>query len=518
MKPRPNILWIITDDTGYDMLGYSGGPPLTPNIDRLAHTGVVATRFHTASPICMPSRFSYLTGKYPGHCESSSFREKFPVTGHYKLAFDTPIDPGDHNNAAAIFKSAGYQTGFVGKYHVGPPMKQMGFHEYDPDEDPRNPVTRNKLQQDYSKMQDYLHGIGFTYADGISWDNTDNRPLVALRQHNMEWQTDHALRFLDAASGSSNPFFLYFATTPQHGPHQRTSIEGDPLITEWGFLERKPKVQRSRKSVLKRCSIYDKSEQHIACGAVWTDDAVGVLIDKLEKMGVLDDTIIIFSTDHGPGTRSGKFTCYQGGTQIPFLINCPALLPSGQECEALLQNIDLLPTLMALCGIPMSQSKFDGLNRLEQLNGAQDNREALYFELGNYRAVRTRGMKYITLRYGRRELEDMRCGRVSSAYLAVQGTGGDYPLRLYPNYFDPDQLYDLDRDPLEQNNLVDAPEYAEALAAMRQRLKEFLTEFDHPYPIDPDPFQTSNAFKELCEANFKDLSIFETDWYREHAW
>jgi len=514
-----NILWIILDDSGPDMFSFSGGSTRTPNIDRIAREGVHCTEFHTPSPICTPSRYSYLTGRIPGHCPSPSFSGKFPKNEHYKLGFDVQIDPEEKENIAAHFKAGGYRTGMVGKYHAGPGRGKLGCHQYDFGEDPTDPDTARKLKEDYARMQKYFRSIGFDYADGISWDNTDNRPLRALQYHNLEWQTDHALRFLDGQKESEEPFFLYFATTTQHGPHHAESLKADPRITEWGFLEEAPQVQPGRESVLNRCRDVPTTEMHLATGAVWTDDAVGALWEKLESLGLAEETIVIFSTDHGPGTRSGKFTCYQGGAKIPFAIRCPGSLPAGTHCEALLQNVDVLPTLASLCGLPVPDWPQDGADRTAQLKGAQDDREDLYFELGNYRAVRTSRWKYIALRYQAHEVDEMKSGKVDCAYRAViNRAGGDYAMHLYPHYFDADQLYDLEQDPGEQENLFGKEGYEAVTADLQKRLRRHLDRFDYPYPEQPDPFVFTEAFRQLCQKSREDESIYRHDWYQNHGW
>lgn len=519
---RPNIVWFISDDTGPEMLGFSGGPPVTPNIDRIAATGVVCTRFHTTSAICTPSRYGYLTGLYPGHCPSRRFRELHPTEAHYNLGFDTEITPGDPN-FASLFAAGGYRTGIVGKFHAGPNRSTLSPNEYKFEEDPAAPEAARKLREDYAAMQRYFHGLGFEYADGISWDNTDNRPLRALQYHNLEWQTRHALDFINASTNDQRPFALYLGVTTQHGPHHVTSLERDGVETEFGFDPEadREEISRARKSVLDRINGIPGVElNHLTAGALWMDDVMGAVVRRVEELGQAENTIFIYSTDHGPGTRSGKFTCYQGGLQIPFCMSWKGRIQAGTRCDALIQNIDLLPTLLEMADVPLPEdAACDGVSRWAQIRGAApDDREDLYFELGRCRAVRSGRWKYIAFRYREPEIAAMKAGTVPSAYLQVRQSGPDYPLHLYPHYWDADQLYDLEADPGEQRNLAADPAYADVLKEMRQRLGRYLGRFDHPFPLDPDPYQFSPEFRALYAKNMADKSLYDVDWYRSGAW
>lgn len=511
---RPNILWFISDDTGFDMLGHSGGPPLTPNIDRIAREGVTCTQFHTASPICTPSRYSYLTGIYPGHCPAPRFQQLHPRDRMYVLGFDTDLLP-PQANLGSLFRAAGYRTGFVGKYHAGTPQPTR----CQPDDDPADPAVARQLRAEYAAMQAELRSNGFDDVEALCWSNTDARQVKALQYHNLEWHTDAGLKFLDAAAKENQPFLLCCGFTTQHGPHHIRSLERPGRECEYGYLDEIPRVQPSRSSVLERVNNTPGVDyHHLTAGAAWMDDSVGAILRRLEELGLSNNTIVIYSTDHGPGTRSGKFTCYQGGTHIPFWLRWPGRIAPGSTCDALLQNVDLAPTLLEMAGVSAGGAPFDGRRRWEQLRGATDDREDLYFELGRGRAVRTRRWKYIACRFKPEEIEAMRAGKVDSAYAWVRGTGGEYAMHLYPHYFDADQLYDLENDPREQLNIATDPAARAVLADLRDRLARYLGQFAHPYPLDADPFQHSAAFRQLTEKNLADRSIFEVDWYRENAW
>jgi hypothetical protein len=132
--------------------------------------------------------------------------------------------------------------------------------------------------------------------------------------------------------------------------------------------------------------------------------------------------------------------------------------------------------------------------------------------------VRTRRWKYIALRHRPEEIEAMKASRTPGAYLHVRGTGGDYPLALYPGYWDANQLYNLENDPGEQRNLASDPALRPVLEEMKGRLDAHLAGFPHPFPLEADPWTATEAYRALTRRNLEDRSIYEADWYRSGAW
>ena len=518
MSERPNIVWFITDDTSDEMLGYAGGKVLTPNIDGIAHQGVVCTQYHTASPTCCPSRYSYLTGLYPGHCPDPRFADAFDKSGSYNLGFNVYAEPSTPT-LASLLRDAGYRTGFVGKWHVGSPRTSLNGHRYGEDDDPNEPQVALKLREDYEAMQREIQSVGFDYADSIAWGNTDSRPIKALRYHNLEWHTQGALEFLDGCAGSEQPFLLNVATTTIHGPHHVESLETDGRATEWGFLPEMPDVQASRQSVFDRLDAAGIERSHRAAGALWTDDAFGSVMQRVREMGLAENTIFVFSTDHGVDVTAGKFTCYQGGVRIPHAMQWQSQIAPGTTCDALLQNIDFIPTLLEAAGISLPTSlQIDGISRWQQITGATEDREHLYFEWGYSRSVRTKRWKVIAYRPTPEQVNAMKSGHVSQAYNHSGRPRAQTAMRNYPHYFAPDQLYDLENDPGEQVNLATGPEYAQRLAEMQALLITYLDRFEHAFPLEVDPFLTSKAYQELVEAALADDSIYHTYWYLQDAY
>ncbi len=516
MSEQPNVLWFITDDTGFGMLGYHNGPVLTPYIDSIAERGVRATEFHCSAPACGPSRFSYMSGVHPGHCTAPRFLKGNPTDQIYNVGFNVDIMPGTQTMAQS-FQNAGYHTGFVGKCHTGVPRKTFNGHEFNPDDDPRDPDVSKKLQEDYDSMRAFVRGGGFDYAEGINWGNTDNRPLKALHYHNLEWQTQAACNFLEEHVHNDKPFFLNVASSTMHGPEHVESIDDGALVTEYGLLDEPiTDVQASRESIRTRLSEADLPINHRTAGVLWTDDSFAAIWQKVVELGLDNNTIVVFSTDHGIGTANSKFSCYQGGVRIPFSMHWDGHIDAGSETHALLQNVDLYPTLCKACGINQPEN-VDGINRFDQLLGAGDDREDLYFEWGYSRAVRTKRWKYISWRHSDEQLEQMKSGTVSNAFNLMGKLSGDYSMHLHPEFWDVDQLYDLSVDPDERINLWNSPKLKSVQSDMQTRLRKHLDTFDHPFPEQADSYVSSDAYWQLACNTMADNKIFDVYFYRQKA-
>jgi arylsulfatase A-like enzyme len=278
-------------------------------------------------------------------------------------------------------------------------------------------------------------------------------------------------------------------------------------------------VQPSRESVFERLAAAGIEATHRAAGALWTDDAFGTVMKHVEDMGLAENTIFVFSTDHGVGVTSGKFTCYQGGVRIPHAMKWSGHIEPGTTCDALLQNVDFLPTLLEAAGVPVPPSlNLDGQSRWQQFRGAGDDREDLYFEFGNTRAVRTKRWKYIAFRPRPDEIAKMKTGEVDRAYNMRGGLGADHSMHFYPRYFDVDQLYDLEADPDEKSNLADDPKHADTLRDMQARLRRYLDSFGHPFDLAVDPYLKTEEYRRLAKPHLEDDRIYKTYFYLQKAY
>jgi arylsulfatase A-like enzyme len=487
-------------------LGCYGGNTLTPNIDRLAADGMRFEKFYTSTPVCTPSRYNYLTGHYAGKCASEPFRSEFPENAPYNIQWNVHAKDAEEC-LGGILNRAGYRTGYVGKMHCGLPPDDLNIRwRQEPgdknkplpaDGDPYDPAFNRLLRENQQRMVDEMHRIGFDYAAALNWENVDLNPSPKMRLHNPEWVVKAAHDFLEQQSGAQ-PFFLYVSTTMIHGPDHRESLAGDPRITPGGLLDAPLEgIMPPRHTVEERIRAAGLPYDHNQAGALWLDDAVGSVVDKAKELGLLENTLVIHQTDHNV---LAKGSCCERGVHIPMAVRWDGVVEPSSVCRQMAQNIDFLPTLMELAGIKKTPDRvIDGTSFLPLLKGAdRPVHEDLYFEYGVQRAVSDGKWKYIALRYTPEQIEQMRNGKVDRI-LGTMGNLHDFRVGVYyqPNWYDPDQLYDLESDPTEQNNLAADPAFAGVLKTMQAKLEKYLVQFDHPFSLELDPFYQSETFKKL---------------------
>ena len=521
MSNKPNIVWIVSDDTNDGMLGYTGGKMLTPTIDSIARNGIAFTQFHSVAPACGPSRYSYLTGHYPGR----SPHEELQTTEQYMLFFNAYLYPDKERSVAHVIRQAGYRTGFVGKWHVGASREDLdAMVVFQPDDDPRDPEVNRKLARQQEQLCAIVRKAGFDYAHSVLWGNHESLPLKA-QNHNIEWITKGGLDFIDQSVKADTPFFLAMAPTTIHDPDHASSMLADPRHTGGGWSDDHIGCQASRQSVYDRLHAARIEYNSTTVGALWMDDAVAAIMDRLRALGILDHTVVIFSTDHGPSV-GGKFTTYQRGVRIPFVAQWPGRFPAGTTCDDLAENVDLLPTLLDIAGVPPPDGMIlDGKSLLPLLTGATTRlaaRDDLYFEFGYTRSVRTRKWKYIAWRLPESVITELQTGTHMLDHCNRSIKPGEIPNTLimgsmlcYPHFFEPDQLYDLENDPFETANLARDEGHAPVLAEMKARLKKYLGMFVAPFPLDRvDPFMESKTYRDRSARFMKTIHDAEEVWIK----
>lgn len=514
VKEQPNILLFFTDDNDFSYWGFGGGPDLSPHIDGIAEAGITASQFYCTAPVCTPSRYSLHTGKFAGRCRDRAFVQENPLDKPYSITWNTNLDPQQETTLGELLQQAGYYTGFVGKWHLG---FDYGPYDFDPEADPSDPGVDAKLKACQQDLVEMIKEGGYDYASSITAFNNDWHPVKAVNVHNLEWYARGALDFLDEAQEQDRPFFLVVNITTHHGPCHTESIESPVGLTQAGYVEGLENVMPERSTIYERIEEKGYRVDFKTAGTVWTDDLVGSVLQKLEDMEVTDQTAVVFTTDHN--RFDGKATCYQGGVHIPFVMQYPGSIPAGSETGVRFMIPDLLPTFVNIAGSHLPEEvDMDGKNAAPILRDPTDTamiHEDLYFEFGYTRGILYKNWKYIALRYPDELIRNMKEGKVSRAY-GNRGTLSVEPsFERYPHYFDPDQLFNIKKDPGEQHNLAYDPEYKEILEMMQTRLKEYLQDFEHPFPLDKvDPFYFTEEFKELTE-KAREVDMNRFDWYRK---
>ncbi len=419
MQNRPNILLINCDDLGYGDLGCFGSTRnKTPHIDALAANGMRLTDFYQACPVCSASRAAMLTGSYPPRIGFHDYQVLFPGQAE-------GLHP-DENTIADYMKQAGYATKIVGKWHCGDQPEFLptahGFDEY--------------------------FGIPFSNDMGRQSNNPDRPPLPLLRNDQVlqeqpdqrgltERYAQECVDFIDR--NNDQPFFLYLA-------HMYVHV---PLFVPKPFLE--------------------ASENGAYGGAVACIDwCTGVIVERLKKHGLLDNTLIIFTSDNGSRARDEggsnapcrgkKGTTWEGGQRLPCIMHWPAKIKPGQTVSSVTRSTDFLPTLCTLAGVEPDQNRpLDGYDRSELLLGGDDvhaDEDFMYYKGPSLCAVRSGDWK---LHVARTPLH-----------------GWDKPGEQIK------ELYNLKEDISESNNVYDQhPEIVarltEKVEAMRKKLGDLTT-------------------------------------------
>ena len=367
----PNIIYILADDLGYGDVGSYGQKLIrTPRLDRMAREGMRFTQHYASAPSCHPSRCALFTGKHTGH-------------GRIRDNSKLPLLPEDFT-VSQMLKQAGYTTGGIGKWALGlegstgaPEQKGMDhFFGY--------------LDQTHA----HTHYPDYLWRNGRRVEIAENKDgRRAMYSHDLF--TQEALTFI--RQHQDKPFFFYAAYTL---PHAEVAVPDDSLAEYRGKWP-EPKTFPGSKT-------YAPQSQPRAVRAAMIsrlDRDVGRILDLLDELKLAENTIVLFSSDNGPITAGGqdpeffnsagplrglKFTLYEGGIRVPFLVRWPGKIKAGSESDLVSDFADMFPTFAELAGgkIP---PKLDGVSIVPTLLGrtaAQAKRDHFYWEAAPQQAVR----------------------------------------------------------------------------------------------------------------------------------
>ncbi|MGB0257228.1 MAG: sulfatase family protein [Coraliomargarita sp.] len=473
---QPNIIFFLVDDYDKPEASPYGGNVLTPNLDRLAREGMLFNNAYVTSTVCTPSRYTMLTGRYAGSSHSNKFLKDFPLGTQSLPGFNVALED-DNMNVGAVLAQNGYATGFVGKYHVGPEhdegyYQQHGIQSYAKNAEYTEQLNKHKFNNE-KIYRELIKERGFTWAKNIYWGNMK----APFKGHNPEWTTAAAVEFLE--EHKNQPFYLHVCSTLLHGPNREwhSSLTTKELMSGEGILKKPINSQPSRESVLKRVKEAGLTEEEV--GYTWMDDSVGVLLDKLDELGIADNTIFVFVADHGSNNKGSVFRTR--GMEVPCIIRWPNGIKAGTVTDELMQSTDFVATWFDVTGAkvpegyPMDGISFSSLFKTPN----KPYREYIYGEMGSARAIKTKEWNLVTLRYPE---EIIAGGDRKAKALAGLSAGISRAGYSQPHACEADQLYNLVQDPTEQNNLAYSPEYASQLKSMKQELTKILKQFpDRPY-------------------------------------
>jgi arylsulfatase A-like enzyme len=500
-KP-PNIVCIFSDEIDFSYLDCYGGDFETPNIDRLAREGMRFTQAYCSSPMCTPSRFSMLTGRYPSRCEHPWFKQTSPADEPAMIGWNSFIDENTRT-LPRLLSQNGYVTGMAGKWHLGPHGVDWP-KDITADMDPSDPEVQTLLKKRQENINEAIrHDAGFDYAASILWGNWDAEVVKALQHHNIPWITKGAVEFIEQQAKSDKPFFLYVAPTTIHGPPHHHSLDKDYTITPAGRDEEVSKYIPDVETLKKANEGHPDWYCHQHTGMAQLDHQVGIILRKLEELGIEDNTLVIYMPDHG--IEPGKATCFEKGFRVPLIIRWPGHIEPGSITEALVQNSDLFATLARIAGIPPEEAATpDGYAFTDVLKdpSSSGQRDYVYYEAGYARGISDGKSKYIAFRPPEQIIEKYKKQAGPVNYMGKwKQAHSQIAIMHYPNYFDQDQFYNLQQDPYEQFNRFGDPTPAEQkeLSALQSRLKAVVDTMPNPFDLKRIPYLESQEFNDRCE-------------------
>jgi arylsulfatase A-like enzyme len=346
-----NVIYILADDLGYSELGAYGNTfNETPNLDRLAKQGVRMTNCYAAAPVCSPYRAALMTGKYPARLQ---------ITDYLRPNAPQHLDTAEIT-LAEMFRSNGYRTGIVGKWHLSGYVKAGAAEETLPDKHGFDEVR-------VSENEGIAEGW---YFHPYLFNKDIQKRIPGDHEYITDRQNLEALEFIDR--NKDRPFFLYLSHYAVH-----TTVHGKPELVD----HFRKKAGAGRSAATKKNPENDPYKQwpadskatsnnpHLAAQLAVVDEGVGQIMQKLKDLGLAENTIVVFTSDNGGETtitsnaplRGGKSMLYEGGVREPFIIWNPSLFKPAVNNNPVC-NYDFYPTLMELVKAKPNTQKFDGIS------------------------------------------------------------------------------------------------------------------------------------------------------------
>lgn len=476
---RPNILFILTDDQGYWAMGCAGNHEIhTPNLDRIASMGMRFENFFCASPVCSPARASILTGRIPSQHGVHDWIRK----GSMDAQLTPGVGWGDDRaieylkgmrGYTEVLDDEGYTCGISGKWHLG---------------DSRHPQK------------------GFSYWHLFPYGGGNYNNAYILRDGNLEHEsryltdviTEGGLKFLDAQQAVESPFYLSVHYTAPHSPWEKGQHPEDlvDLYKDCTF-QTCPEVPGGHPWQINSAPRGKGERRHELLSGYYAaitglDQGVGALLDRLEAMGILENTLIIFSSDNGMnmghhgiwGKGNGTFpqNMYDTSVKVPMLIARPGYVPEGVVDDHLLSHYDIMPTLLDYVGFEnVDADALPGRSFAALLKGegmaAREN-IVVYDEYGPVRMIRTREWKYV---------------------------------HRYP--YGPHELYNLADDANEEHNLIDVPGEQQRAADLKAHLEAWFVRYVDPDLDGSKEPVTGKGQSDLAGLTGQGRKAYENDWW-----
>ena len=349
---KPNVIIIYTDDQGtLDVNCYGSSDLITPNMDSLAERGVRFTQMYAPSSLCSPSRAGLMTGRFP---------VRAGMAGNAPHVKGNPGMPSEEQTIAEMLKAAGYATGHIGKWHLG----------YTPETMPN--------QQGFDHSFGHMGGCIDNYSHFFYWRGPNRHDLWMNEEEIWrdgrffgDLMVEECLKFVE--ENQSVPFFLYWAINMPHYPLQGTA--------KWRDVYKEMAAPRR---------MYAEFVSTV-------DESIGRVVQKIDQLGLREETVIIFQSDHGHSVeertfggggsagpfRGAKASFFEGGIRVPSIVSLPGVVPEGEVRDQMVTGCDWLPTIADLCDIPLPETQLDGRSILPVLLSAEapEPHESFYWQL-----------------------------------------------------------------------------------------------------------------------------------------
>ena len=426
---RPNILFVLADQWRAQATGYSGDPNLqgkTPNLDKLAGQSINLSNAVSACPVCTPYRASLLTGQYP--------------LTHGLFLNDAPLS-NEALTIAEVCKKAGYDTGYVGKWHIN----ADGRSSYIP--------AHRRQGFDYWKVLECTHNY-----NNSPYYEANNPQKLYWKGYDAIDQTRDVTQYLKTHAKNDKPFLIMLSWGPPHAPYQTAPDKYRKLFKPQD-IQLRPNVPPAKANTAKK----DLAGYYAHIAAL--DDCIAEIVDAIDKAGIKDNTILVFTSDHGDMLNSHgqqkKQRPWDESVRVPFLIRYPKKLGTkGKTIDMPFGTPDIMPTLLSMCDINIPKG-VEGDDYSPVLAGKvppPDNAALIECASPFGQWLRTNGGK---------EFRGIRTKR----YTYVRDLNGPW------------LLYDNQNDPYQQNNLVNSPQ-TESLQKnldnkLTEKLKEHGDQFKH---------------------------------------
>jgi len=441
---KPNIICIFSDQQRWDTLGcYGQTLPISPNLDRMAEEGVRFEHAFTCQPVCGPVRAALQTGKYPTQvgCE----------VNHRHL-------PLDADTLARRMKAAGYKTGYIGKWHLA-----SGPNRFDEGISPYYGILPipEAFRGGYDDWlaSDVLEYTSHAY-DGHMFDGNGNPRFFQVNRYRVDAQTDWVEEYLERQT-KDEPFFLFVSYIEPHHQNDHHCYEGPKGSRErWANFDIPGDL-----AGLPGDWVENFADYLGCCHAL--DNAVGRVRKKLKALGMDENTVVIYTSDHGSHfkTRNGEYkrSCHDACLRVPMIFNGPGFR-TGEVNQNLTSLIDLPRTILSMAGgeVPADWQGVD----LRKAIGDTLERDAVFAQISEShtgRAIRTRKWKYAVAMPG------------ATGNWVEQEHSGEI---VYQEAF----LYDLENDPHERRNRVADPALAHVRADLAERLKQAMAQAGETVP------------------------------------